>query len=156
MTSQNSAGAADERPPNTRPAVCKRPGCGNPLPVGGRTRGRARQFCSSECARRYHNDARIPAPRSAPANVDDPIAALDVLIREVAVLIRAAREQAAGRTEWAQGQVQALTSEIQALRQALEGARQAEADARAEAARARAEAARARAGARWTDARYRP
>ena len=40
--------------------VCKRPGCGNTLPV--QDRGRTRQFCSTECARRYHNDARIPAP----------------------------------------------------------------------------------------------
>jgi hypothetical protein len=143
MTSQNSAEGTEERPPNTRSAICKRPGCGNPLPVSSRTRGRTRQFCSNDCARRYHNDARIPAPRSAPA-ADDPLAALDTLIRQVAVLIRAAREQVTAHTERTQSQVQALTSEIQALRQALERARQAEADAWAQATQARAEAARAR------------
>jgi hypothetical protein len=156
MTSQNPAEGPEEQPPNTRPAVCKRPGCGKPLPVSRPSRGRARQFCSSECARRYHNDARIPAPRSVPAEADDPLVALNILIRQVAVLIRAAREQVTGHAERVQSQVQALTSEVQALRQALEGARQAEADARAEAARARAEAARARAEVRRIDARYRP
>ena len=40
---------------------CKRPGCGNPLPADG-GRGRHRVFCSDECARRYHNDARLPVP----------------------------------------------------------------------------------------------
>lgn len=145
MTSQNPAEDPEERPPDTRPASCKRPGCGNPLPVSGRARGRTRQFCSSECARRYHNDARIQAPRSASAESDDPLAALDALIRQVAVLIRAARKQVTGHAERARSQVQALTAEIQALRQALEEARQAEADAWAEADRARKEAAWARA-----------
>jgi hypothetical protein len=45
--------------PGTR--ECKRPGCPNPLPPDG-GRGRQRVFCSDDCARRYHNDARIPVP----------------------------------------------------------------------------------------------
>jgi hypothetical protein len=135
MTSQSSAPDPEEKPANTHPAICKRPGCGNPLPVTGRTRGRARQFCSNECARRYHNDARIPAPRSATAETDDPLAALDALIRHVAVLVRAARDQVASQAARAQSQVQELTAEVQALTRDLEAARRAEADARAEAAR---------------------
>ena len=51
MTSQPASEAAA--------VICRRPGCGQPLPAPGR--GRARQFCSDDCARRYHNDARIPA-----------------------------------------------------------------------------------------------
>jgi hypothetical protein len=75
--------------------ICRRPGCGRPLPASGR--GRTRQFCSDDCARRYHNDARIPAPAAVPVPVGDtdPVAALDTLIRQAAVLVRAAREQAA-------------------------------------------------------------
>jgi len=73
--------------------ICRRPGCGQPLPAPGR--GRTRQFCSDDCARRYHNDARIPAPAAVPVGDTDPVAALDTLIRQAAVLVRAAREQAA-------------------------------------------------------------
>ena len=47
--------------------LCRRPGCGRPLPVSGR--GRTRQFCSDDCARRYHNDARIPAPFTSTASI---------------------------------------------------------------------------------------
>jgi hypothetical protein len=43
MTSQ-PAGSADD--PAT---ICKRPGCGSPLPA--QDRGRNRQFCSTDCAR---------------------------------------------------------------------------------------------------------
>ena len=59
MTSNPPAASLDDQVPGTSaPAVCKRPGCGNLLPA--QDRGRARQFCGTECARRYHNDARIP------------------------------------------------------------------------------------------------
>jgi hypothetical protein len=57
-------------PGASAPAVCKRPGCGNPLPA--QDRGRTRQFCSTDCARRYHNDARIPAPAAVPPSADSP------------------------------------------------------------------------------------
>lgn len=68
------------------PGICKRPGCGNPLPPAG-GRGRARQFCSPACARRFHN-----AARRAPASADpDPLAALESLLRQAAPLLRAAR-----------------------------------------------------------------
>ena len=65
-------------PGTTAAAVCKRPGCGNALPV--QDRGRARQFCSTGCARRYHNDARILVP-AAPAagSPADPLAELDAV-----------------------------------------------------------------------------
>jgi hypothetical protein len=74
--------------------VCKGPGCGNALPA--QDRGRARQFCSTECARRYHNDARVLAPAGPVAGSPaDPLAELDAVIRRAAVLARAARDQAA-------------------------------------------------------------
>ena len=38
------------------PRVCKRPGCGNPVPGSGR--GRTRLFCGDACSRRFHNAAR--------------------------------------------------------------------------------------------------
>ena len=85
------------------PVLCKRPGCGKPLPVP-QGRGRTRQFCSNECARRYHNDARVPSARVPSARVpsvrtptldaDDPLAALDSLIRQAGTLVRAALDQA--------------------------------------------------------------
>ncbi|HEX2746324.1 MAG TPA: hypothetical protein VHN16_18250, partial [Streptosporangiaceae bacterium] len=65
----------DGQVPGAAPAACKRPGCGNPLPA--QDRGRSRQFCGPECARRYHNDARIPAPAATAADTPaDPLAAL--------------------------------------------------------------------------------
>lgn len=80
------------------PVLCKRPGCGKPLPVP-QGRGRTRQFCSNECARRYHNDARVPSARVPSArtpalDADDPLAALDSLIRQAGTLVRAALDQA--------------------------------------------------------------
>ena len=68
------------------PGLCKRPGCGNPMPV--RDRGRTPVFCSDDCARRYHNDARPPA--AAADSGADPLAALDAVTRQAAVLTRAA------------------------------------------------------------------
>ena len=121
----------DGQVPGTAPAACKRPGCGNPLPA--QARGRNRQFCGPECARRYHNDARIPAPATAPPAADspaDPLAALEGVIRQAVVLIRAAREQAAS----------------------LDPARVRAQVAEAEAARRRAEAAAVTAGARAGEA----
>ena len=35
---------------------CRRPGCGNLVPVSGR--GRTRVFCGDACSRRFHNAAR--------------------------------------------------------------------------------------------------
>ena len=66
MTSNPLDGQA---PGASAPGVCKRPGCGSALPA--RDRGRARQFCSTECARRYHNDARVAVP-AAPAAAAPP------------------------------------------------------------------------------------
>lgn len=45
------AGDADQR-------VCKRPGCGNLVPLAGR--GRTRLFCCDGCSRRFHNAAGPP------------------------------------------------------------------------------------------------
>ena len=111
-------------------SLCKRPGCGNTTPA--RDRGRTRVFCSDDCARRYHNDARVPAsPAQLPADpAADPLAALDAVIRQAAVLTRAARDQAAG----------------------LDPARVRAQIADAEAARRRAEAAAVTAGARAAEA----
>ena len=41
--------------------VCKRPGCGNPVPWSAR--GRTRLFCGDACSRRFHNAARPAARR---------------------------------------------------------------------------------------------
>src|ERR1035441_4597748 len=98
-------------------AICRRPGCGSPLPAPGR--GRTRQFCSDDCARRYHNDARIPAPAAVPIGDTDPVAALDTLIRQAAVLVRAAREQAASLDPAA---VRAQIAEAEAARRRAEAA----------------------------------
>jgi hypothetical protein len=62
-------------------AACKRPGCGSPLPPGT-GRGRHRVFCSDDCARRYHNDARVPAGSGADG---DPLSELEALLRQAAV-----------------------------------------------------------------------
>src|SRR5216684_13438 len=137
-------------PGTSAPAVCKRPGCGNALP--GQDRGRTRQFCGDECARRYHNDARVPAPAAAvPADSSaDPLAALDAVIRQAAVLTRAARDMAAGLDP---ARVRAQVAEAEAARRRAEAAavtaeaRAAEAGAEtqapAEAARQATEAAEA-------------
>src|SRR5262250_2272384 len=112
MTSNSPAGTA-------APAVCKRPGCGNALPA--QDRGRTRQFCGTECARRYHNDARVPASAATPPTdaAADPFPALEALIRQAAVLTRAAREQAA-RLDPAR--VHAQVAEAEAARRRAEAA----------------------------------
>jgi hypothetical protein len=106
--------------PATEPAaaICKRPGCGHALPAT-QARGRNRQFCSTDCARRYHNDARIPAPATAPIGDPDPLTALDTLTRQAAVLVRAAREQAASLDPAA---VRAQVAEAEAARRRAEAA----------------------------------
>jgi hypothetical protein len=110
---------------------CKRPGCGNTLPPGG-GRGRHRVFCSDDCARRYHNDARIPAPAGNGSGDGDPLAVLEPLLRQAAVLARAAREDAAGLDP---ARVRAEIADAEAGRRRAEAAavtaqaRQAEAEA---------------------------
>ena len=130
MTSNPPAASLDSQLPGaSAPGTCKRPGCPSALPA--RDRGRSRQFCSDECARRYHNDARVPATTAAPADSSaDPLAALDAVIRQAVVLTRAARETAAS----------------------LDPARVRAQIAEAEAARRRAEAAAVTAGARAAEA----
>jgi chemotaxis protein histidine kinase CheA len=150
-----ASGTGDDPAPGALPPpACKRPGCGSTLPPPGR--GRARQFCSDECARAYHNHARLPAP--SPGSGTDPLAALDALARQAAVLIRAARDQAAyldpahvrvliaeadaGRRRaeaaavTAQARAAEADAETRALAEALAAARDAQHAAEAAAARA--------------------
>jgi len=111
MTSQPASG---------QPAavICRRPGCGAPLPASGR--GRTRQFCSDDCARRYHNDARIPVAAAAPlTSGTDPLAALESLLRQAVVHARAAAEQAASLDPAA---VRAQVAEAEAARRRAEAA----------------------------------
>ena len=96
-------------------------------------RGRTRQFCSADCARRYHNDARVPAPAGTPGVGDDPLAVLDALIRQAAVLIRACREQAASLDP---ASVRAQIADAEAARRRAEAAT---ITAQAQAAEAREE-----------------
>jgi hypothetical protein len=163
MTSNPPAGdLGDQAPSEPAAAVCKRPGCGNIMPA--QDRGRARVFCSDECTRRFHNDARVLAA-TAPLPADpaaDPLAALDAVIRQAVVLARAARDQAAGldparvraqiadaeaarrRAEAAAVTAEArageAAAETQALAEALGTARADVRDAQAEAAAAAAQA----------------
>jgi hypothetical protein len=110
--------------------VCKRPGCGNLVPVAGR--GRARVFCGDVCSRRFHNAARPAAGGVAvsPEQAGDPLGALAALIAQAGFLLEMAREQAA-----------ALDPETVAVRLA-----------EAEAARCRAEARAVTAGAQAAEA----
>ena len=119
MTGQFSADPAGGQPVGTRgAAVCKRPGCGKPLPVSHGP-GRARQFCSTECARRYHNDARAPAPRAALAEPPDPFAALESLVRQLTATVRAIREQAADTGQ----QIESLSAALAQTQEELRAAR---------------------------------
>src|SRR6266581_453358 len=100
-------------------AICKRPGCSHPLPAA-QARGRNRQFCSDDCARRYHNDARIPATAAAPiTSGTDPLAALETLLRQAVVHARAAAEQAASLDPAA---VRAQVAEAEAARRRADAA----------------------------------
>ena len=129
MTATQDAG------PATAAQECKRPGCGNALPPGG-GRGRHRVFCSDDCARRYHNDARLPAASSGAGSDGDPLAELEPLLRQAAVLARAARDQAAGLDP---ARVRADIADAEAARRRAEAAavtaaaRQAEAEAETQA-----------------------
>ena len=136
MTSNPPAGSPEGQVPGApAAAICKRPGCGNTLPVG--ERGRARQFCGGSCARRYHNDARVPVPAAAPADSPaDPLAALDTVIRQAAVLTRAVREQAASLDP---ARVRAQIAEAEAARRRA-GAAAVTAEARAAEAAAETQA----------------
>ena len=100
-------------------AICKRPGCSNPLPEAG-ARGRNRQFCGPDCSRRYHNDARIPTPAATAVTSDtDPLTVLETLLRQAAVLVRTAAQQAASLDPAA---VRAQVAEAEAARRRAEAA----------------------------------
>lgn len=122
-------------------AICKRPGCGKQVPVT--TRGRTRQFCSNECARRYHNDARGATRKLRAAEAEDPLARLEDLLPQVMTCLRAIREQLANADA---SQARAQLAEAEALRRYAEAeaaaARTALAAARSDALAARAEAER--------------
>jgi chromosome segregation ATPase len=124
-------------------AACRRPGCGQPLPPPGR--GRTRQFCSDDCARRYHNDARIGVPAASGDQDTDPLAALEQALRQAAVLARTARDQAAALDP---ARVRAGIADTEAARRRAEAAavtaqaRQAEAEAEAQALAEALQAAR--------------
>ena len=107
---------------------CKRPGCGNLVPVSGR--GRTRVFCGDACSRRFHNAAR-PAGGDGgavpPGQAADPLGALEALIRQAGPLVALAR-----------GQVAALDAEVVAAQLAEAEAARRRAEARAVTAEARA------------------
>ena len=110
---------------------CRRPGCGNLVPVSGR--GRTRVFCGDACSRRFHNAARSPGGDGgavSPGQAADPLGALEALIRQAGSVVTLAR-----------GQVAALDAEVVAAQLA-----------EAEAARRRAEARAVTAGARAAEA----
>ena len=102
--------------PGSGPGICKRPGCGLPLPPPGL--GRTRQFCSQDCSRSYHNAARY-STASGPAAADggDPLAALETLTRQAATLIGQARAEAS-RLDPAR--VRVVLAEAEAARQRAE------------------------------------
>src|SRR5207302_10414305 len=75
---------------------CKRPGCGNLVPVSGR--GRARVFCGDACSRRFRNAARSAggdADGVSSAQAADPLGVLEALIRRAGALVTLARGQVA-------------------------------------------------------------
>lgn len=111
--------------------ICKRPGCGKPVPETGR--GRRRVFCSDDCSRRFYNAARYQSgerPAGGDARVD-PLGELEGLMRESGRLIKAARDQAAGLDP---ARVRADLADAEAARRRAEAAvvtaeaRQAEAE----------------------------
>jgi hypothetical protein len=155
----------DQRVSRAGYAICKRPDCGKPVPAK-KGRGRTRQFCSDECARRYHNAARMPSRQTAPPAAENSLAALDSLIRQAAVLVRAALDQAArvdpahvraqlAEAEAARMRAEALASaataraaeaqkQVEALAEALAAAREEARAARAELERRQARPGRLR------------
>jgi len=106
----------------------------------------------------------VSAPRTSPPGADNPLAALDSLVRQAAVLVRAALDQAASldpahvlaqlaEAEAARLRAEALASaataraaeaqrQVEALAEALAAARDEAVAARAEAEAARAELGR--------------
>ena len=136
--------ATQDAVPGAAAPECKRPGCQNSVPPGA-GRGRHRVFCGDDCARRYHNDARLPVPAASGGADGDPIAALDQLLRQAAVLTRTARDQAAALDP---ARVRADIADAEAARRRAEAAavtaqaRQAEAEAEAQALAEALEAAR--------------
>src|SRR5712691_909165 len=67
--------------------VCKRPGCGNPVPWSGR--GRTRLFCGDACSRRFHNAGRPAAGGGVAVSSEqagDPLGALEALIGQAGSL----------------------------------------------------------------------
>jgi hypothetical protein len=107
---------------------CKRPGCGNPVPVSGR--GRARVFCGDACSRRFHNAARSAGSDAGAVpsgQATDPLGALEALIRQAGSVVTLAR-----------GQVAALDAEVVAAQLAEAEAARRRAGARAVTAEARA------------------
>lgn len=142
MTNDSLSGGAEGSSSTTREvAICKRPGCGKPVPVT--MRGRTRQFCSNECTRRYHNDARSSARRQVPADSGDLLSVLEELLSTAIAHLRAAREQAVSPDA---AQVRAQLAEAEALRARAvadaAAAAAALASAREEARAARADAER--------------
>ena len=125
-------------------AECKRPGCGNLIPPGA-GRGRHRVFCGDDCARRYHNDARLPVPARLGGGGDGgPLDALEQALRQAAVLARTARNQVAALDP---ARVRADIADAEAARRAEAAAvtaqaRQAEAEAEAQALAEALQAAR--------------
>jgi endogenous inhibitor of DNA gyrase (YacG/DUF329 family) len=107
--------------------VCKRPGCGNPVPRSGR--GRIRLFCGDACSRRFHNAGRPAAGAVAVSSeqAGDPLGVLAALIGQAGSLITLAR-----------GQVAALDPEVVAVQLAEAEAARRRAEARAVTAEARA------------------
>ena len=107
---------------------CRRPGCGNLVPVSGR--GRTRVFCGDACSRRFHNAARSAGGDGdavPPGQAADPLGALEALIRQAGSLVALAR-----------GQVAALDPEVVAAQLAEAEAARRRAEARAVTAEARA------------------
>ena len=107
---------------------CKRPGCGNLVPVSGR--GRTRVFCGDACSRRFHNAARSAGGDGGAVSsgqAADPLGALEALIRQAGSVVTLAR-----------GQVAALDPEVVAAQLAEAEAARRRAEARAVTAEARA------------------
>ena len=64
MTTMTVMPANGSVPAGDGGGICKRAGCGRPLPPG--ERGRSRQFCGDECRIRHYNAMRGQAAAAAP------------------------------------------------------------------------------------------
>jgi long-chain fatty acid transport protein len=88
-----AASAADGVPAGEG-GICKRAGCGRPLPAG--ERGRARRFCSDQCRTRHYNAQRGQAPVPVPPPAGGPeenLGRLSVLLAEAGKLASAVAGQ---------------------------------------------------------------